>query len=145
MRIEALADSAEADREAVRAMLAAANAEAGHPHAQQVLLIALRDAGGSLQGGAIARIAWRWLFVETLAVAPALRGRGWGARLLRAAEREARARGCVGARLDTYSFQARGFYEKQGYGVAGAISDCPPGQTRYTMFKRLHEAQGETA
>ena len=48
-----------------------------------------------------------------------------------------RARGCVGARLDTYSFQARGFYERLGYTVTGAIEDCPPGHTRWSMAKRL--------
>jgi GNAT superfamily N-acetyltransferase len=80
---------------------------------------------------------WHWLWVQALAMPPALRGQGWGARLLATAETEARARGCVGVRLDTYSFQARGFYLKQGYREAGRIEDCPPGQARYTMAKRL--------
>ena len=55
-----------------------------------------------------------------------------------AAEAVARERGCIGARLDTYSFQARGFYEKRGYRVVGTIEDCPPGHARHTMAKRFH-------
>jgi len=66
-----------------------------------------------------------------------LRSRGLGAELLRRAEVEARARGCVGAHLDTYGFQARGFYEKQGYAVFGALPDCPPGHARFFLSKRL--------
>ena len=53
------------------------------------------------------------------------------------AEDEARDRGCVGAHLDTYSFQARGFYEKQGHSVFGALPDCPPGHARFFLSKRL--------
>ena len=66
-----------------------------------------------------------------------LRRDGLGASLLAQAEREARARGCHGAWLDTYSFQARGFYERQGYSVFGRIDDYPPGHCRYFLSKRL--------
>jgi hypothetical protein len=42
--------------------------------------------------------------------------------MLLQAEQEAKARGCRGAWLDTYSFQARGFYERLGYAVFGALT-----------------------
>jgi hypothetical protein len=41
------------------------------------------------------------------------------------AEIRARERGCHSAWLDTFSFQARGFYEKLGYEEFGRL-DCPP-------------------
>jgi GNAT superfamily N-acetyltransferase len=134
----ALTDSPTAAEEAaVRSALRVANDAAGFPHTVRGLAVLLRDAAGEVTGGLIGRTGWSWLYVENLVVPPGLRGAGWGRRVLAAAEAEARARGCIGARLDTYSFQARGFYEKQGYAVAGEIADCPPGQTRWTMTKRL--------
>ena len=58
------------------------------------------------------------------------------------AEAEARARGCVGAWLDTFGFQARPFYEALGYAVFGALEDQPPGHRRYVLMKRLDVAPG---
>jgi hypothetical protein len=46
-------------------------------------------------------------------------------------------RGCQYVWLDTYSFQARPFYEKLGYRVFGQLPDHPPGHTRFFMFKTL--------
>jgi hypothetical protein len=40
-------------------------------------------------------------------------------------------------KLETFSFQARGFYEKCGYKVVGQLDDCPPGQRFYWMYKAL--------
>lgn len=136
--LERIATPEAADAAAVMAVLAEANAGAGWPHLREAMVYQIRDAAGAVQGGMIARISWQWLYVETIAVAPALRGGGWGSRLMDAAEAVARGRGCTGARLDTYSFQARGFYEKRGYRVVGTIEDCPPGHARHTMAKRFH-------
>ncbi len=133
-----LASDDNADEEAaVRGVLAAHNAEAGWPMDTVPLRIVLRDEGGAIQGGLLGWMTWRWLWVRVLAVAPALRGQDCGTRLLAMAEAEAARRGCVGIRLDTYSFQARGFYLKQGFCESGRIEGCPPGHTRYTMIKRL--------
>ena len=65
-----------------------------------------------------------------------LRGRGVGRELLDRAEVRTRERGCHSAWLDTFSFQARGFYEKLGYGEFGRL-DYPPGHDRHFMRKRL--------
>ena len=53
------------------------------------------------------------------------RGEGLGALLLRAAEAEAAARGCVRVVLATHTFQAPGFYERMGYQRKHAIEGCP--------------------
>ena len=55
--------------------------------------------------------------------------------LMNDAEREAIRRGCRGAWLDTYSFQARGFYERLGYTIFGTIDNYPPGHSRIFLKK----------
>jgi hypothetical protein len=57
--------------------------------------------------------------------------------ILAAGEAEASQRGCIGVYLDTYSFQAKPFYERLGYQVFGVLPDCPPGATKYYLGKRL--------
>lgn len=130
----------EAEAQAVRTALRGFNAEAGFPADRRPLAALLRDADAAVIGGLVGQTSWRWLYIETLAVPDGMRGNGWGRRLMAAAEAEARRRGCIGARVDTYSFQARGFYERHGYAVVGRIDDCPPGQTRFSLAKRLDGA-----
>lgn len=77
------------------------------------------------------------LSIENLWVHADRRGSGLGSQLLAKAERRARERGCLGARLETWDFQARPFYEQHGYTVFGALEDYPPGATEYHMAKRL--------
>ena len=65
------------------------------------------------------------------------RGRGFGHQLLTLAEQEARQRGAEYAYLDTFSFQAPGFYKKHGYEVFGELNNFPPGHRRYFLSKQL--------
>jgi ribosomal protein S18 acetylase RimI-like enzyme len=60
--------------------------------------------------------------------------------LLERAEAEGRARGAVMAHLDTFTFQARGFYERCGYIVFGVLP-YTNGVERYYMRKTLSPAQ----
>jgi ribosomal protein S18 acetylase RimI-like enzyme len=97
----------------------------------------LRDEHGSLVGG-LAGWTWAgWLQIDLLWIDPRLRGRGHAARLLAAAEQEARARGCRRAVLDTFGFQAPELYRKLGYQVFGVLQDFPAGHTRYYLTKSL--------
>ncbi len=99
------------------------------------LNIALRDASNALLGGLLGDTLWGWLRIAQLWVHKDWRQQGWGSAMLAAAENEARARGCHAAEVRTFSFQARGFYEKEGYRVIGALSDYPPGETLYWLRK----------
>jgi len=65
------------------------------------------------------------------------RGRGLGALLLRAAEAEAVARGCVQVVLATHGFQAPGFYERMGYERKYTIEDRPQNYTDIIYTKSL--------
>jgi GNAT superfamily N-acetyltransferase len=125
------------EREAIVSGLIGYNAEHGFTWASQELSVVARDATGELVGGLLGHTNVGWLFVEALWVAERYRRRGFGAAILAAGEAEASRRGCVGVYLDTYSFQAKPFYERLGYQVFGALADCPPGATKYYLSKRL--------
>jgi GNAT superfamily N-acetyltransferase len=96
------------------------------------------DDAGELAGGIVAATWGGWLAIDLVWVREDQRGGGLGADLLRRIEKGAREeRGCVGVRLDTWGFQAKPFYEKQGYTVFGVLEDYPPGETEYLLSKRL--------
>ena len=100
--------------------------------------LALRDPEtGKAVGGLTARISYSRMFVELLYVPETLRGQGLGEKLMREAEERARQAGCIGIWLDTFTFQAPGFYEKLGYVTFGEIPDYPPGHSRYFLHKQL--------
>ena len=101
------------------------------------LNVYLRDSQGRIQSGLIGMTYWGWLYVEILWVEKEIRRKGYGNKVLAAAEQEAIRRGCRFAHLDTLSFQALGFYKKQGYEVFGELKDLPIGHTRYFMKKVL--------
>ena len=101
------------------------------------LVLALKDDQGEVVGGLWGRTGYSWLYVELLVVPESLRGRRIGTELLARAEAEARARGCQGAWLDTFEFQARGFYERLGYRCFGELNEYPPGFASYFMTKVL--------
>jgi GNAT superfamily N-acetyltransferase len=103
----------------------------------QPLGVALRAPDGTLLGGVYGATIWGWLMVDGLWVAEELRGRGLGRRLLLAAEAAAVERGCRGAWLGTFDFQAREFYERLGYSVFAALPDFPVGHMHYHLKKSL--------
>jgi hypothetical protein len=63
---------------------------------------------------------------------------------MRRAENEARERGCCGALVDTFSFQARPFYERLGYRVIGTVADYPPGHACFFLSRRLDDRLGQS-
>ena len=130
-------DPAREAAEAIRGGLAAFNEQQGAPEDFVPLNLTLRDAEGALAGGLLGGTLWGWLHVNILWLADAARRQGYGTQLLAQAELEARRRGCVGAFLDTMSWQARPFYEKYGYTVFAEMPDCPPGHTRYFMKREF--------
>lgn len=95
----------------------------------------LRDEQGAIIGGVLCEVLWKTLLVNFLWVAGDQRHHGVGKRLLNRAERAGAEKGCAFATLTTFDFQARGFYEKQGYRVVGQVDNFPPGHTYYTLRK----------
>ncbi len=72
----------------------------------------VNDDDGKAVGGLYGRTLYDWMFVEFLAIPKEMRGQDIGTALMNQAEDLARAHGCIGIWLDTFTFQARGFYEK---------------------------------
>jgi ribosomal protein S18 acetylase RimI-like enzyme len=120
----------------LRALIAYSEAQT-QPMDARPIAVLLKDPAGAVIGGLWGRTAWGWLHMDTLYVPDALRGSGLGSRLVRTAEAEAERRSCRGAWLDTFSFQARRFYERLGYRVIGTIENQPPGHARHFLQKPL--------
>lgn len=113
------------------------NEKLGFVWKQEPLVLIARDESGEVIGGLSGSTNWGWLHVRLLAVNIKVRGTGLGRKLLAQAEKVALERGCEHAYLDTFSFQARGFYEKQGYSVWGELEDFPAGESRFFMRKEI--------
>ena len=112
------------------------------PATQEVLFADMSrkivDDDGKIMAGAIARMyGWNCVYVDSLWVDKNQRGKGIGKHLLTELEKEAKEKGAYLIHLDTFDFQAKGFYEKLGYTVFGVLEDCPKGHCRYYLKKEL--------
>jgi GNAT superfamily N-acetyltransferase len=145
LRVRVAVDAGPEFREYLGQEIKAFNDGVSHHHRDirpvgpQPLDVVLEDWQGRMLGGLAASTYWGWLELEILWLEAAVRGQGYGARLLAEAEAEAISRGCSRAQVRTFDFQARGFYEKQGYRVVGALDDYPPGHSFYWLRKELAE------
>ena len=126
-------------RSAILDPLMAFNLARAPDPAVRPLHVLVREDGGDVVGGRWGRTAWGWLAIELLYLPETGRGRGLGSDVVRMAEREARARGCHGAWVDTHAWQARGFYESLGYAAFGELPDYPTGHSRHFLQKPLRK------
>jgi GNAT superfamily N-acetyltransferase len=95
------------------------------------------DVDGKPVGGLLGHTSFGLFFLELLFLPEELRGAGFGSRIIALAEEEARRRGCTAAFVYTVTFQAPGFYERNGNHRLGEIG-CPlAGATRIFFSKRL--------
>jgi GNAT superfamily N-acetyltransferase len=101
------------------------------------LAVFLRDATGAIAGGLTGFTWGKALKIEYLWLRADWRGRGLGTRLVKAAEREAIARGCRSAVVDTHSFQAPDFYPRLGYARCGVAADWPMGHQQHYFQRAL--------
>ena len=88
-------------------------------------------------GGIVGRTSLGLAFLDLFHLPASLRGSGLGSQILKAFEDEARERGCRSAVLYTISFQAPGFYEKNGWVRFSEIESGPEGVSRIFMSKKL--------
>lgn len=137
MQLRVIDDPAPADLEALEDELIAFNYAAAQTYDGRALAILLKNDSGVLYGGlsghswgGVCEVSLFWLDEKH-------RGQGLGARMLAAAEAEARARGCTQITLSTHSFQAPGFYLKMGYREIGRLNGYPRGHDDIWFAKDL--------
>lgn len=100
----------------------------------------LRTADGTIVGGAHGTLWQRSLHVAALWVDESLRGSGHGAALLRRLEEYAAQSGARLAYVETLSYQARPFYERQGYRLFGELEGVADGCAIFFLSKPLPES-----
>ena len=103
------------------------------------LAIFMKDEEGRIVAGLCGNTWGGCLEIRQFWVEPLRRKQGLGTRLLEAAEREARRRGCSQILLMTFTFQAPAFYAKYGFEVLAAVEDHPRGHQNLLLRKRLDE------
>lgn len=99
--------------------------------------IFIRDTEDRVVGGITGDLFGGWVYISLLWVAESLRNQGYGTELVNRLEREAIHLGCGHVHVDTYSFEARPFYERLGYEVFGVLEDYPEGHRKYFLKKNL--------
>ena len=101
------------------------------------LAIFVRDDDGQVLAGVSGGTWGGCCELQHLWVDQTLANRGLGSALMRAAEEEARRRGCTDVVLLTHDLQAPGFYERLGYETVGVVEGYPAGSAARWFRKRL--------
>jgi GNAT superfamily N-acetyltransferase len=92
---------------------------------QRSISVKIESPDGQVLGGLT---GWTWgtsAGISMVWIREDARCHGWGARLLGAAERIARQRGCERINVSSFTFQAPAFYAKHGYVETGRTEDLP--------------------
>lgn len=110
---------------------------AGYADRRTLAVLVTDPASGEVVGGLTGRTSLGLWFVDLFHLPAAYRGNGLGSRVLKAAEDEARRRGCRSGVLYTLSFQAPDFYVKHGWAVFGRVPCDPAGTCRVFLSKDL--------
>jgi len=137
----------EDDIEAIRDGLRGYNKNFIDAYSFEDLCLFIEDESGKKQAGIVAETVGNWLNIKYLWVDESLRGQDVGTHLIQQVEQEAIARGCHHALVDTFSFQARPFYERQGFTCqmtlddyiadVRAPADAPATHSRFYLTKKL--------
>ena len=112
------------------------------PFTQDPAFISINRVIKGLNGDVLAGInselyCWNCLYISILWVKEDCRKEGYGSALLNAVEKIAKEKGGKLVHLDTFDFQAKDFYLKNGYEVFGVLEDCPKGHKRYYLKKNI--------
>ncbi len=121
----------------VNSALANFNEEKVGADNHELLNIVEYDENNSIIAGILGGTYWGWLHIDILWVAEKCRKQSLGSKLLKAAEEEAKKRGCHSVHLDTMSWQAPDFYKKHGYKIISELENIPAGNKKFHLIKEL--------
>ncbi len=96
-----------------------------------------RNDKGDIIGGIQASVVWSYCVLELLWLSEETRGSGVGTQLINELESFVKEKGLHQIRTETLDFQAKPFYEKNGYRVYGELNNSPKGHTTYFLVKKL--------
>ena len=99
--------------------------------------IFIRNKENKVVGGAIGSVFGGWLYISLMWIEESLRNQGYGTTLLKMMEKEAVKLGCKHAHVDTYSFEAKPFNEKNGYTLFASLENYPEGHSKHFLKKKL--------
>lgn len=105
---------------------------------EQVSFIA-RNEKGEIIGGVTGTSYWQHMHIDFLWVDEDERGKGIANQLMQQMEDYARSLHCRLLVVETLSFQAPGFYKKQGFQEFGVIEDHPEGHSFHYFKKWLNK------
>ena len=129
-------ESLRSDRRAVIEGLTSFN-ENRTGFAPESIWVFMRDRKNKVVGGMLGYTFADWMHINILWVEESFRNKNNGSRLLKMAENEAVKRGCKHVDLDTFSWQAKPFYERNGYTPFATLDNYPEGHRKHFMKKDL--------
>lgn len=101
------------------------------------IYITAKNQENEILGGMVAYIGWEWLYISTLWVHEQHRNKKIATKLVDEVEKHAIRLGVNKSFLGTTDFQAKNFYQKNGYNVFGISKNLPKGYNNYSMKKYL--------
>lgn len=103
--------------------------------------IFLKNDSGKIFGGLQAFFDTESIYIDAFWVDEKSRHQGYGTKLLYAAEQEAIKNGCVFSLVDTWDFQAEGFYLKNGYEHIGELKNYWHNHSKIFLRKQLKKTK----
>ena len=129
------------ERNRIIAPLIAYNEAKAGPANWKEFAFSVRSETGKFVGGLLGFTHWNHFFVYAVFVDQQFRREGIGRELLKRAEALALEQGCDTIYLDTFDYQAPGFYKELGFEVFGKLEDYPTGHQRFYLVKQIREAK----
>lgn len=98
----------------------------------------IRDEKNKIQGGCNGNTLYGCLYIDGLWVTEALRGQGYGIKLMQAAEKHAIKSDCTFMAVNTMDWEALDFYKKIGYYIEFERHGFKKDSIFYFLRKDLH-------